>query len=197
MNYLAHIYLADHTPESLLGNFLGDFVKGTLDQHQKRYNQLILKGIKTHRQVDSFTDQHPIFQQSKRRIVAHHSHFSGILIDIFYDHFLARHWRSFSRENLTDFIAHFYKILEQNYAILPISVQKIFPRIKQENWLLSYQEIAGVQTTCQGLSRRIKRENSLMDGHQDLIQHYGEIESDFLVFFPQLIDFVHTLKPNI
>ncbi|MGK7946180.1 MAG: ACP phosphodiesterase [Microcystaceae cyanobacterium] len=190
MNYLAHIYLADQTPESRLGNFLGDFVKGSLDNYREQYDPLILKGIQTHRQVDYFTDHHPIFQQSKRRIVERHRYFSGILIDIFYDHFLALHWRSFSTEALGEFIADFYLILEQNYHLLPIKLQRIFPMIKRENWLLSYQGISGIKTTCQRLSRRIKRENTLKDGHQDLIKYYEEIESDFLLFFPKLIDFV-------
>ena len=85
MNFLAHLYLADDTPHSLIGNMLGDFVNGDF---RSRYNTEICRGILLHRKVDVFTDNHPVFLHSKRRISNEYRLLKGIMVDLFYDHFL-------------------------------------------------------------------------------------------------------------
>jgi acyl carrier protein phosphodiesterase len=190
MNYLAHLYLAEDTPESLIGNLLGDFVKGSLETNQTRYCREILKGIKTHRQVDFFTDTHLIYRKSKQRLNKIHRHFSGVIIDIFYDHFLAKNWSLFSFESLEEFSQKIYRVLENNRLILPEKMQRLLPVMKAENWLVLYRDIRGIELTFNRLSRRVKRENNLLLAREDLEQNYQEIESDFLAFFPQTIDYV-------
>jgi acyl carrier protein phosphodiesterase len=194
MNYLAHLLLAEKSPESQLGNLLGDFVKGNLQKYETCYNPAIIKGIKTHRKVDNFTDTHTIYIQSKRRISSINKRFSGIIIDICYDHFLANHWSVFSNENLEGFIAHIYKLLQENQEILPMRLQQAIPRMIAENWLGSYKTLEGVGLTFPRIARRLKRENNLATGLDELINNYSEIESDFLSFFPELIGYVEKIR---
>jgi acyl carrier protein phosphodiesterase len=190
MNYLAHLYLAEDTPESCIGNLLGDFVKGTLANYHFRYSQEILKGIETHRKVDCFTDTHIIYRESKQRLNKVHRHFSGVIIDIFYDHFLAKNWSFFSSESLDEFSQKIYRILDNNQLILPEKIQRFLPAMKAENWLVLYRDFPGIELTFKRLSRRVKRENNLFLAIDDLEQNYVEIETDFLAFFPQAIDYV-------
>src|SRR6476661_6124760 len=118
MNYLAHLFLSEGTPESLIGNLLGDFVKGT---PVNLYPEEIRKGIDLHRKVDSYTDSHAIVRSSKSLVCADRRRFAGVLIDVFYDHFLAKNWLEYSEIPLRDFSRHVYKILQDNRDILPES----------------------------------------------------------------------------
>jgi len=193
MNYLAHLFLAKNTAESQIGNLLGDFVKGHLEQYETIYSNEIITGIKTHRQVDFFTDTHPIYLRSKNRISNSYRRLAGIIIDICYDHFLANHWNLFSHENLDIFVQKIYVILKNNQEILPERLKKILPRIISENWLSSYKNISGINLTFVRLSKRLKRENNLATATNELLKNYPEIESDFLIFFPEVINYVQTL----
>jgi len=189
MNYLAHLLLAEDTPESLIGNFLGDFVKGTLEGQKNCYSEGILKGIRTHRHIDSFTDSHSIYRNSKRRISANQRHCSGIVIDVCYDHFLSRHWTRFSESSLNEFIAKVYRILHNHQELLPQKLQNVLPRMIAENWLGTYQHSEGVGLTLTRISRRLRRQNSLATAQDDFLLHYDELERDFLAFFPALLTY--------
>ncbi|AFY78402.1 MAG: DUF479 domain-containing protein [Hydrococcus sp. C42_A2020_068] len=195
MNYLAHLFLAEDTPESRIGNLLGDFVKGSLERYKTHYSESILKGIETHRRVDFFTDTHYFYKESKQRLSKIHRHFSGVIIDIFYDHFLAKNWSQFSKESLEEFADKIYKILEKNRNILPERLQRNLPVMISENWLVLYKKIEGIDLACQRLSRRIKRANSLALAQDELLKNYDEIELDFLSFFPEIINYVETNRP--
>jgi acyl carrier protein phosphodiesterase len=190
MNYLAHLFLADDTPESLLGSLLGDFMKG---QNILFYSDAIRQGIKRHQQVDTFTDDHPIFRQSKRRIHLERRRFSGVLVDIFYDHFLAIHWTQYSSMPLTQFTQQVYGVLDRHHAILPERLQQAVPAIISQDWLCSYQTLSGIDYALQRMSLRIKRANLLNEGIQDLNTHYSQLELDFKSFLPDLIQYVATL----
>ncbi len=193
MNYLAHLFLAKNTPEFQIGNLLGDFVKGSLEKYQNYYHQDILQGIKHHRQIDYFTDNHPIFIQSKNRISQSRKRFAGIIIDIGYDRLLSSHWKQFSEETLEDFITRMYNILENNQNILPEKLQKALPRMIEQNWLGSYQTREGINLTFQRIAKRIKRVNNLATAQEELINNYKGIEKDFLEFFPELYTYAKAL----
>lgn len=189
MNYLAHLFLAKDTPESLIGNLLGDFTKGSVEC---LYTAEIRKGIELHRRVDTYTDAHHIFRASKRLIAKQRRRLSGIMIDVFYDHFLARHWSEYSDVPLDDFSSRVYKILADNQAILPESLRLIIPRMKAYDLLGSYKEIQGIDTALKRIATRIKWQNNLGDGIEDLLANYQQIEADFCAFFPEVRNYANT-----
>lgn len=190
MNYLAHLHLAPDDAAARVGNLLGDFLKPS---HAGHLPQALQQGMALHRQIDSHTDSHPLVAQSKQRIAAERRRYAGILVDIFYDHFLARHWTEFASMPLADFTARSYAELEAHRQWLPPRLLEILPRMRAEDWLQSYAGLDGIAAVLRGFSRhRIRRTNPVADGIQDLKQHYAALEQDFLDFYPQLQQAVAT-----
>jgi acyl carrier protein phosphodiesterase len=192
LNYLAHLYLADDTPESLLGNLLGDFLKGA---RVEDFPAEVQVGIRRHFQVDAFTDVHPIPLESRRRIAPPQRRYGGVLVDIFYDHFLTRHWREFSPEPLEAFTARAYAAFASQEALLPERLRHALPRMREEDWLGSHREVDGVRNTLRRLSRRLRREHDLAAGADELVRSYAELEADFRLFFPDLVRSVRGEPP--
>ncbi len=192
MNYLAHLYLSEPNEEAWLGSLLGDFVKGPL---HGRYSAHITRAIVLHRKIDSFTDAHPLVLQSKSRISPVRRRYAGIMIDMFYDHFLAKYWREFHDEPLDEFTARIYAILDREHAMLPERLQRMAPSMAQWNWLASYAQIDSIHTALDRMGQRLKRENPLLNSADELTQHYAALESDFRTFMPQVLRFakVHHL----
>ncbi|MBW4622122.1 MAG: DUF479 domain-containing protein [Cyanosarcina radialis HA8281-LM2] len=190
MNYLAHLFLSAPTPESLIGNLLGDFVKGSV---KHLYTEEIRRGIDLHRKIDIYTDSHDVVRSSKSFIHPDRRKFAGIIIDIFYDHFLAKNWREYSKVSLPEFTNYVYQVLEANRNTLPDSLQRILPHLIVEDWLTSYREFSGIDRTLKRMSARIKRANNLGDAIEDLQTNYQQFESDFRAFFPDLIDYTKSM----
>ncbi len=188
MNYLAHIYLASHSDDAMLGALLGDFVKP--------HSGLALSGemeseIVTHRRIDTFTDSHPTVLHAKGLFAGARRRFAGILLDVFYDHLLATRWSSYSAVPLDDFIARFYAALTRRADMLPPNLAKLAPRMIEQDWLGSHVDYAGVEIAVRRISTRLSRNGDVMrDGLVDLHTHYAEIAQGFEVFFPELISFV-------
>ncbi len=185
MNYLAHIYLSGENKAIQIGNFMGDAVKG------KKYLDFdidLQKGILLHRQIDSFTDQHPIVRLSKKRLHPRYGHYRGVLIDIFYDHLLAINWSDYSTVSLSSFIADFYITLEKKYDDLPEKTKLIAPKLIAYNWLEKYEHIEGIARTLQSMEKRIKHNIPLHISIEDLEAHYDDFNTDFNSFFPLLIE---------
>lgn len=191
MNYLAHLFLSEGTPESLIGNLLGDFVKGSA---VNLYPEEIIKGIDLHRKVDSYTDSHAVVRSSKSLVCPQRRRFAGVLTDVFYDHFLAKNWREYSEVSLRDFTRRVYQVLQDSRDILPESLQQVMPTIIARDLLCSYREIDGIDTALNRMSARIKRTNNLASGVEDLTANYHQFELDFRAFFPELISYVTTYK---
>lgn len=186
MNYLAHLYLSEPDEEAWLGSLLGDFVKGPLDG---RYSEHITRAIALHRKIDSFTDAHPVVLQSKSRISPVRRRYAGIMIDMFYDHFLAKYWREFHDEPLDEFAARIYAILARQHEMLPDRFQRMAPNMAKWNWLASYADVQSIHTALDRMSQRIRRENPLLNSAEELTQHYAGLESDFREFLPQVLRF--------
>jgi acyl carrier protein phosphodiesterase len=191
MNYLAHLYLAEDTPESLLGNLLGDFVKGSAINI---YSEAIQIGIIHHRQIDAYTDSHPTAIASKTLISPLNKRYAGIAVDIFYDHFLASQWYRYSNIPLDSFARKVYQLLEDYRSILPTSLQRAAPSIISRNLLVSYANIDEIRGVLNRLSSRIKRENYLGSAIEDLVTNYDRLGLHFHRFFPDLVDFTNGLR---
>ncbi|MDQ3534863.1 MAG: ACP phosphodiesterase [Bacteroidota bacterium] len=187
MNFLAHLYLAGDSEPIILGNFLGDFVKGRLLQ---QFEPSILKGIALHRNIDSFTDGHYVVKESKNRLRKQYRHYSGVLVDMYYDHLLAKNWKEFAPHSLEDFTANTYQILNNHIAIFPQKAQYMLPYMIRDNWLLNYRSTKGIEEALQGMAKRTKFKSGLETGTDELLIYYKEFEEEFMDFFPDLIKYV-------
>ena len=192
MNFLAHIFLSGSNKEIVIGNFIADPVKG------KKYLNFppgIQKGILLHRAIDSYTDTHPVVRESSARLYKNYSHYSPVIVDIFYDHFLAANWADYSDTSLEIFIADFYVLLKNNYAILPQPIQKLLPYMIEQNWLLSYASLAGIKQILYQMNMRTKGRSKMDLAINDLKENYSLFEEEFKIFFPDLQDYT-TQKLN-
>lgn len=193
MNYLAHLYLAERSPESLVGSILGDFVKGAIADS---YSPGVRRGIELHRKIDTYTDAHETTRASRNLFSPERRRFAGIIVDLCYDHFLYRHWHQFSEAALDEFISHVYAILLAPGTVLPERLRAMIPVMIREDWLGSYQNLQGIELALNRLSRRIKQGNRLPGAIEEIRHHYLKLESDFLIFFPDLEHYVRNhLKP--
>lgn len=187
MNVLAHIYLSGDSNELIIGNYIGDYVKG---RDYLKYPEEIRRGIMLHRQIDSFTDHHPVVQRSKHHFIRKYHKYAGVIIDILYDHFLVKEWEFFSRRPLESVVYNFYRIMVANYEILPKPVKERMAFFIINNWLETYGTMSGLRKVLNTLSSRTSLPKETKFGIKTLKKNYSELESDFMEFFPALIDFV-------
>ena len=186
MNFLAHIYLSGADEELMIGNFIADFVKG---KKKDLYPDRIRKGIELHRAIDDFTDHHPVTEESKARLRPLYGKYSGVIVDLYYDHFLAANFSMFSEESLVDYSAKTYASIKKYEAVLPEGVLFFLPYMIERNWLLNYATIEGVGRALSGLSTRVSFENKMNESVNELRQYYPLFENEFHRFFPELITF--------
>tara|TARA_R110002111_G_scaffold104177_1_gene161635 strand:+ start:5471 stop:6073 length:603 start_codon:yes stop_codon:yes gene_type:complete len=186
MNYLAHIYLSGGKKHTTIGNFIADGIRGN---KYKTYPAEVQIGIQLHREIDTFTDAHPIFRKSTKRLHKGYSHYSGVIVDIFYDHFLAKNWSTYSDVPLEDYIDDFYKNLIDHIDILPPRIKKMTPVMIEGNWLLSYATVDGIQLVLDGMNKRTKGLSKMNEATKELKEHYDTFENDFTMFFEDLIKF--------
>lgn len=184
MNFLAHIYLSGDNDLMKIGNFMADGIRG---KNFDAFPMEIQKGIILHRAIDTFTDAHPIFRQSTKRLHANYHHYSGIIVDIFYDHFLAKNWSNYSNEKLDHFTKRFYQSLADNYDLLTLKTQKMMPYMIDHNWLLSYQSIEGIENVLVKMDTRMKRESNMRFSVAELRTFYADFEHEFTHFFEELM----------
>ena len=186
MNYLAHIYLSGNNNLVTIGNFIADGIKGS---NYKKYPKDIQIGILLHRHIDTFTDSHKTVRLSTKRLHKKYGHYSGIIVDILYDHFLAKNWSTYSNTPLQTYIEKFYDALEDHYEMLPTRIQKMMPYMITDNWLLSYASLEGISRVLDGMNRRTKNKSSMNEAINELETFYTEFENEFTSFFDELILF--------
>ncbi len=194
MNFLAHLYLSGSDPQVMVGNFIGDFVKGR--DLKEQFGAGIARGIELHRAIDEFTDKHLIVKQSKTRLFPTYRHYSAVIIDIFYDHFLASGWNDYSKEPLASYARRAYQLVVDQDALLPEQVKRMLPYMMHGNWLVNYAQVEGIQRAMTGMSRRATFESKMEQSVGDLRQHYTEFESEFKSFFPELKCFADTWRKS-
>ena len=186
MNFLAHIYLSGPNELITIGNFIADGIKG---KDYLEYPHDVQIGILLHREIDTFTDAHSTFRLSTKRLHKKYSHYSGVIVDILYDHFLAKNWSNYCDEPLDTYVESFYRTLNDHYEILPSRTQHLMPYMISDNWLLSYARIEGIAQALAGMNRRTKNRSGMHLAVQDLQEFYDEFEDEFTDFFTELIAF--------
>jgi len=186
MNFLAHIYLSFGDDEITIGNFIADSIRGNKIHHLPTRIQ---KGILLHREIDTYTDTHEIPKISSKRLHKNYSHYSRVIVDIFYDHFLAKNWIHYSNTPLKVYVENFYDLLEDNYAILPHGVQRMMPYMISDNWIYNYAKMEGIGRVLNGMNRRTKNKSKMNFAIFDLEEHYVDFEKEFTSFFEELITF--------
>lgn len=186
LNYLGHLYLSDPDEDALLGSLLGDFVKGPLDG---RFPPPVTHAIALHRRLDSYTDAHPAVRASRARVSPARRRYAGIMVDLFYDHFLAKNWPRLHAESLTAFSRHVYGILDRRLDELPERLRRIAPVMSRFDWLGSYAEIESIYTALNRMAQRLRRENRLYGSADELLENYAQMEADFHAFLPDAAAF--------
>jgi acyl carrier protein phosphodiesterase len=194
MNFLAHIYLSNDDTQITIGNFIADGIRG---KRYKKFPVEIQKGILLHRHIDTFTDAHPTVRQSTKRLHKNYGHYSGVIVDILYDHFLAKNWKQYSDVPLANYIDNFYEMLEDHFEILPPRTQKMMPHMIAGNWLLSYAKIEGIQNVLDGMNRRTQNKSGMHTATIELKEFYTEFEAEFTSFFEELITFTKQTLQDI
>lgn len=149
----------------------------------------ITKGIRLHREIDFFTDNHPLVSNSKDKLRPRHGHYAGVVVDVFYDHFLAANWMEYHPQRLEQFAEERYKLLYDHIEVLPPAAQIMLPHMIKDNWLVNYSNIDGIDQACKGIARRAKFNSNMANASQDLIEHYEGLEDDFKKFFPSVQNF--------
>jgi len=192
MNYLAHIRLAGDDPECLIGNFLGDFVKGRLTE--ENYTPGVRHGIIMHRRIDAWTDSHEITRESARLISSERRRWSRVILDIFYDHLLTVNWEKYSDESLRDFLDRAYGIILGVADIFPARAAARINTIVRDGWIEKYRSISGLGVVFEGMSRRVRRKNPLSGSERELVAHYDEMNEHFNRFFPEIIEYAKRLE---
>ncbi len=193
MNFLAHAYLSFGEPEILVGNMISDFVKG---KRQYDYATGIQRGIKLHRAIDDFTDQHPVSIEAKQLFRPAYRLYAAAFIDIVYDHFLATDPLQFADLSaLTDFAAQTYKTLNKYQQTLPDNFRGMLPYMQRQNWLFGYSERDGMLRSFSGMVRRSKYMTDANPAFVIFTDHYDALKNYYQHFFPALREFaLHRLQ---
>ncbi|AVI51783.1 DUF479 domain-containing protein [Pukyongia salina] len=186
MNFLAHIYLSGDDEGITLGNFIADGIKG---RRYLKYPMKIQKGILLHRAIDSYTDAHPTVRQSTKRLHENYGHYSGVIVDILYDHFLAKNWSLYHEMPLEEYVNNFHNLLRDNFEILPARIQRMMPYMISDNWLLSYASVQGISTILSQMNVRTKNRSRMNFAVLELEEFYDEFEAEFTSFFDDLISY--------
>jgi acyl carrier protein phosphodiesterase len=188
LNFLAHIFLSGDIDDIKIGNFLGDFVKGRLNKlTNDQYSEGVINGMALHREIDFFTDNHPIVRQSIDRLQPKYHKFSGIVVDMFYDHILAKNFNQYSEITLEKYAQNFYNLLERRKSEIPEPMDRMIQSMVSRNWFVGYKSYGGIEWALTGISKRLSFESGIENASEELRRDYFLYEAEFNQFFPDLI----------
>ena len=194
MNYLAHVYLSGADEALTIGNFIADDIKG---KAYLEYPEAIQKGILLHRKIDHFTDQHPLFKKNVTLLFPQHRHYSRVIVDMFFDHFLAAQWEFYHPDPLENFSRKFYLLIQEYSGNLPDKTKKILTFCIKHNWFVAYKSLQGLESILYQMSQRTRFPSNMSLAVLNLKKNYSNIAMDFKVFFNELEDFVKREKENL
>ncbi len=187
MNFLSHIYLSGESEGLIIGNFIADSVKGSAFN---QFSAEIKSGILLHRKIDSFTDSNPIVEQSKLRLRSKYKKYACVIVDIYYDHYLAKNWGTYSDVNFEQYVQNIYAVIKNNFSVLPEKSAHFTKYMLQHNILSAYSKLEGIEKALQGMARRASFQSNMEYAIEDLKEHYSLFENEFRLYFPELIQFV-------
>jgi acyl carrier protein phosphodiesterase len=184
MNFLAHAYLSFGDPKILIGNFIGDFVRGPVEDN---FEPKIVAGIHLHREIDMFTDLHPVVKEAQIILRPEYGRYSVVITDMYFDYFLGRYWNNYHDKPLKVFAQEVYSILDNNRGILPKNFLQSFEYMKQYNWLYEYSKLEGIKNALIGMSKRARFESKMETAHLFLDKHHEYLRFHFGDFFEDLV----------
>ena len=183
MNFLANLYLSGSDNDLRFGNFIADAIQAN---QYCQYPKAIQEGIHLHRSIDSFTDSHPIFRQHCKLFFSAHSHYARVILDVVYDHFLAQLWEDYHGAKLVDYVAEFYCVTEKQKALLPDKLQCLFELMKEQNWLVEYRSIKGLERILFHMSKRTSFPSNFPAAIKVVEANKEQMMAEFQVFFSEL-----------
>ena len=186
MNFLAHLYLSKNNPNIMIGNFIADHIKGN---NYEGFSKEIQQGIFLHRAIDTYTDAHALVRKSKRRLHKRYGHYGGVIIDIFYDYFLAKNWAKYSEIPFDVFTDAVNKMFSEVSGDLPTKSQEFIQYMIAYNLLFNYQFEDGIEKVLNGMNQRTKGKSKMNLAIEDLKELNKEFEEDFMLFFEDLRNF--------
>ncbi|WP_234733866.1 acyl carrier protein phosphodiesterase [Tellurirhabdus bombi] len=186
MNILAHAFLSGGDEHLLIGNFIADFIKGDPGHPRHGLSVEVQRGVRLHRQIDSFTDTHSLVEELRIIVRPRCRKYAGAAIDVFFDYFLANRFSQLADEPLEGFVQNFYGVIRRRQESLPVAAHRMADYMIQQDWLTAYRTLEGIDRSLKGMSRRTAFPSNLDTAVDDLRQHYAAFESGFALFFPQL-----------
>ncbi|OIN60940.1 acyl carrier protein phosphodiesterase [Arsenicibacter rosenii] len=186
MNILAHAYLSNREEGLLIGNFIADFIKGDPANPRHGLSAGVVHGIRLHRSIDAFTDTHPAVERVRRLLRPRCHKYAGVAVDVFFDHFLAKHFEALTGESLTAYVAWFYQTLLRVDDRLPAGASRMATYMIRQNWLSNYQHLSGIERSLKGLAGRTTFASGLDTAVEDLVRFYEPISAEFHLFWPDL-----------
>jgi acyl carrier protein phosphodiesterase len=191
MNFLAHLYFAERTPESMIGNMLADFIKGRAFQE---LSPPLQKAVLKHRQLDAYTDQHPVVKASASRLKEKWGRYAPVLVDVFYDHFLASQWGKFHQHTLPEYVDDLYSHYRRIKLELPEQFTIPMEKMMESGRLLSYQTVPGIEESLLRMNQRMKKNANLHLAVTELKEHYDQLNEDFQHFFPDAVEYMRGIR---
>ena len=185
LNFLAHLLLAGPADASRIGNLLGDFARGTPESLTGRFPPEVIAGIVMHRKLDRFTDDHPAFHEARSYLAPERRRFAGIIVDVIFDHFLSLRWSEYCEQGLEEFVQDVYGAFDRHPTWLGDELPALLPRIKRNNWLLSYGTVEGIEYAFGRISKRSPRIAPIAGGGEEFRAHYAGFDRAFQQFFPE------------
>lgn len=193
MNFLAHAYLSGDSEEILVGNFIADFIRGN---RYGQYSDDIIRGIHLHRGIDHFTDQHATVLEGIKRLRPVYGKYSSVVIDVFYDHFLAKNWNTYHDHSLEEHTQYVYGVFSKHKNKMPERIQNFLPSMIQDDWLVNYGEFHGIERALQRISERAKFQNNMVNAVETLKKEYKDLDKEFNIFFLYMIEYTRDFLSN-
>jgi acyl carrier protein phosphodiesterase len=192
MNFLAHLYLSCGDEDLLIGNMIADFIR---NNEVASYPESIQKGIILHRQIDQYTDNHPVVRQGTHRLRPQHQKYAPVVLDVLHDYLLVKNWATYSEESLSDFTKAVYEIMGRRMGEMPERLQRRLPGMIAGDWLTAYGTMKGLSFTFEKMQERAKFPANFTEAPQHLLMAYDQYNEEFNRFFPEVINFVNEFCP--